>query len=61
MRFGDLSFVAPFRYISMVWAIILGLLLFGEWPDAFTAIGTLIVVLTGLYAVYREQLRRVDI
>ena len=61
MRYGDLSFVAPYRYVGMVWAIILGLLIFGEWPDAFTAIGTLIVVLTGLYAVYREQLRRVDI
>ncbi|MDC1382979.1 DMT family transporter [Candidatus Puniceispirillum sp.] len=61
MRYGDLSFVAPYRYVGMVWAIILGLLIFGEWPDTFTAIGTLIVVLTGLYAVYREQLRRVDI
>ena len=61
MRYGDLSFVAPYRYVGMVWAIILGLLIFGEWPDAFTAIGTLTVVLTGLYAVYREQLRRVDI
>ena len=61
MRYGDLSFVAPYRYVGMVWAIVLGLLIFGEWPDAFTAIGTLIVVLTGLYAVYREQLRRVDI
>ena len=58
MRFGDLSFVAPFRYIGLVWAIGLGVLMFGEWPDGWTWIGATIVVLTGLYSFYRDRVRR---
>ena len=58
MRFGDLSFVAPFRYVGLVWAIALGALLFGEWPDSWTWIGAIIVVATGLYSFYRDQMRR---
>ncbi|XDZ63550.1 DMT family transporter [Alphaproteobacteria bacterium LSUCC0396] len=58
MRFGDLSFVAPFRYVGLVWAIALGALLFGEWPDSWTWIGAIIVVATGLYSFYRDQMWR---
>ena len=59
MRVGDIGFVAPFRYTAMVWAITLGLLMFGELPDMATSIGTGIVVITGLYSLHREsRLRR---
>jgi len=58
MRFGDLSFVAPFRYIGLVWAVLLGALLFGEWPDGWTGFGTILVVLSGLYSFYREHKQR---
>ena len=59
MRIGDIGFVAPFRYTAMVWAITLGLLMFGELPDMATSIGTGIVVITGLYSLHREsRLRR---
>ena len=59
MRFGDLSFVAPFRYIGLVWAVLLGALLFGEWPDGWTGFGTILVVLSGLYSFYREHQQRI--
>jgi len=55
MRVGDIGFVAPFRYTAMVWAIALGLLMFGEWPDSATSIGTGIVIITGLYSLHRER------
>ncbi|MEL7461233.1 MAG: DMT family transporter [Pseudomonadota bacterium] len=59
MRVGEVSFVVPFRYSSLVAALILGLLVFGEWPDAITLLGSAIVVGTGLYMLYREvKLRR---
>jgi len=58
MRFGDLSFVAPFRYIGLVWAVLLGALLFDEWPDGWTGFGTILVVLSGLYSFYREHQQR---
>ena len=55
MRVGDIGFSSPFRYTILIWAIILGLLVFGDVPDLFTLIGSTIVVVTGLYAFYRER------
>jgi drug/metabolite transporter (DMT)-like permease len=55
MRQGALSFVAPFRYIGLVWAILLGAMIFGEMPDYWTLCGSLIIVSTGLYALYLDQ------
>lgn len=60
MRHADVGYVAPFRYTILIWAIILGIVFFGEVPDAWTLTGSAIVVGTGVYTFYRErvQLRR---
>ncbi|GLQ25389.1 DMT family transporter [Sulfitobacter pacificus] len=55
MRSGDVSFTAPFRYSGLVWALILGWLVFGEWPHVLTLIGAAIVVATGVFSFYRER------
>lgn len=55
MRTGDISFTAPFRYTGLVWALLLGLLVFGEWPGWLTLLGAAIVVGTGLFSLYRER------
>lgn len=55
MRAGDIGFVAPFRYTGLVWALILGLVVFGDWPDLVTLTGAGIVVATGLFTLYRER------
>lgn len=55
MRVGEISFVSPFRYTSLIWALILGWLIFGEWPDRLTLVGGTIVVATGLFTLWREQ------
>ena len=55
MRIGEISFVSPFRYTSMVGAIGLGILMFGDWPDQPTLVGTVIIVSTGIYTFHREQ------
>ena len=54
MRVGEVGFVAPFRYTAMVWALILGWLFFGEWPDALTFLGAGIIAVTGIFTLYRE-------
>ena len=56
MRVGDVSFVAPFRYTIMLWALVLGILVFDEWPDRWQLIGALLVVGAGLFTFYRERL-----
>ena len=54
MRVGDISFVAPFRYTGLLWALILGYLVFGDWPAPLTLLGAGIVVASGLFMLYRE-------
>lgn len=59
MRVGEIGAVAPFRYSSLVVALILGFLVFGDWPDNLTLIGAAIVVSMGLFTLWREtRLRR---
>jgi S-adenosylmethionine uptake transporter len=55
MRVGEISFVAPFRYTGLIWALAAGVLVFGEWPDTVTMIGALIVVFMGLFTLFRER------
>ena len=50
MRTGDVGAVAPFRYTRLLFGIGLGMILFGERPDAPTWIGAAIVVAAGLLA-----------
>ncbi|MEJ6398739.1 DMT family transporter [Yoonia sp. 208BN28-4] len=58
-RIGDLSIVAPFRYSRLVFALIIGVLAFGERPDALTLLGAFIIVASGIYTLMREaRLRR---
>ena len=55
MRVGQISFISPFRYSTLIWAIILGFIVFGETPDGWTTIGSAIVIFTGIYTFYRER------
>ncbi len=55
MRMGELGFVAPFRYTSLIAALILGWVVFGDWPRGITLIGAFVVVATGMFTLYREQ------
>ncbi len=57
MRHGEIGFVAPFRYTILVWAILLGFLVFGDIPDTWTIVGSTIVIGMGIYTFYRERVR----
>ncbi len=55
MRAADVSFTAPFRYTGLIWALLIGYLVFDHWPDQMTLAGACIVVATGLFTLYRER------
>jgi S-adenosylmethionine uptake transporter len=62
MRVGDIATVAPFRYTSLIVALLIGLVFFGEWPTFLTLLGATIVAGTGIYTLLRERhLRRRDV
>lgn len=52
------SIVAPFDYTHLIWSVLLGWYLFGDFPDAQTWGGAAIVIASGLYILYRETVRR---
>ncbi len=52
---GEVGFVAPFRYSGLLWALVLGWLVFGHWPDAITMLGGGLVVAAGLFTLFRER------
>lgn len=55
MRTGEVSFSAPFRYTGLVWALVLGWLVFDHWPTPLTMLGAGIVVASGLFTFHRER------
>ncbi len=55
MRVGDVSFVAPFRFSGLLWALVLGLFLFSQWPSPRVLLGAVIVVGSGLFLLLRER------
>ncbi|RYH03472.1 DMT family transporter [Salipiger sp. IMCC34102] len=60
-RVGEVSFVSPFRYSRLVFALIVGVFVFGERPDVFVLAGSAIVVASGLYSFLRESRRRASL
>ncbi len=52
------SAVVPFNYLSLVWATIIGFLVWGDRPTRDLLIGSAIVVGSGLYILWRETVRR---
>jgi S-adenosylmethionine uptake transporter len=59
MRTGEVSVVSPFRYTGLIWALVLGWLVFGEWPVPLTFLGAGIIIATGIFTLLREaQIRR---
>lgn len=58
MRVGEVSLTVPFRYTRLLFAMILGIAIFGERPDLMTWAGSAVVVASGLYTLMRSQRRR---
>lgn len=55
MRSGEVGFVTQFRYASLLVALILGFVIFGDWPNKLTLLGAAIVVASGLFTLWRER------
>ncbi len=53
-QFAEVSVVSPFVYLQLVGAVILGFIIFGEFPDTWTWVGSAIIVACGAYITYRE-------
>ena len=52
--------IAPYGYAGLLFAVIFGLVLFGETPDGVTLLGAVVIVTAGIYVWYRERLTQVQ-
>ena len=54
LAIGEASLLAPFAYVGLIYATIWGLIFFGEFPDAWSIIGAIIIAISGFYVWYRD-------
>jgi drug/metabolite transporter (DMT)-like permease len=55
LKYSPASTLAPIQYLEILPAILLGYLVFGDFPNTLTWIGIAIIVGSGLYIIHREQ------
>ncbi|SPJ23246.1 DMT family transporter [Palleronia abyssalis] len=54
-KYADASDLAPFSYISMLWAVMIGFVWFGEIPRPATFAGAALIIASGVVIVWRER------
>jgi drug/metabolite transporter (DMT)-like permease len=55
MRRGEMSVIAPFRYVMVPLSLLLGYWLWGDVPDSIASLGIGLVLAAGLYTLHRER------
>jgi len=55
-EFAGAGLLAPYTYTALVWAMLSGWLVFGDFPDGWSLVGMGIIVLSGLYLANRQRL-----
>jgi drug/metabolite transporter (DMT)-like permease len=58
LRLAPISLTAPFDYMQLFWAALIGWLFWADLPAWTTVVGGLLIASAGLYTFYRERLRR---
>ena len=53
-RLASIGILAPFQYVEIIGATVLGLVIFNEFPDPMTWLGIAIIVASGMYVFHRE-------
>ncbi len=57
LRLAPASLLAPFIYLNIIWITIFGIVIFGDWPDQLTVLGSMIIIGSGIYVWWRERVR----
>jgi len=55
MRSGEISFISPFRYTAVLFALMLGFVFFDEQPDGIAFLGMTIVIISGIALMIRNN------
>ncbi len=58
LKLSDTTFVMPLQFTKLIWASMIGLLLFAEKPDFWTWMGGIIIFISVVYITYREAFKK---
>ncbi len=58
LGYAEAGSLQPYSYTLLVWAAVLGFVMFGDVPDTWTIVGAAVVIASGLYAWHRERVRQ---
>ena len=60
-RSVEASVIAPFEYTAIPFGAFWGVVIWGEWPTAQAWIGMVLILFAGIYTLYRENIRNIDV
>jgi drug/metabolite transporter (DMT)-like permease len=60
-RSVEASVIAPFEYVAIPLGVVWGILIWDEWPDQLAFVGIVLILVGGLYTLYRENIKSVDV
>lgn len=58
LEYADASSIQPFNYFTLVWAILISVLYFNQWPDYGTVTGAVVIICSGLFVIKRTQMKK---
>ena len=58
VRSGEVSVVAPFRYVGLLWAVVVGYLVWGHVPNSLAWTGIALLIVAGLYMIQQQRAPR---
>jgi len=53
-RLGEVALISPFKYSSLLWAILIGVFVWGDLPNSSVLIGAVFLILSGIYLLRNE-------
>ena len=59
-RYGEVSLLAPFEYLALVWALLLGYWIWGDQPNGTVLLGAAIIIASGIAVARMETRRRAE-
>ncbi|HET9404038.1 MAG TPA: DMT family transporter [Burkholderiales bacterium] len=58
LRLGEAAVISPVRYTSLIWATLIGFLVWGDLPDAWVAAGSAVIIASGVYMIRAEARKK---
>lgn len=55
LKLAPAAIIMPYQYTQILWAVVLGFMIFGDWPDQMMIIGSALIIAAGLFIFWREQ------